>query len=371
MSGDDERATARRVGIAIGLVLATALGLLFVYATRRVLIWIVIAVFFAVALYPVVNWTERRVTRIRWLATLLVFLTALGILGVLTALIIVPLVGEVARLVDRLPQLLQEARDGRGPIGGPLERFHLRQYAEEHHEQLQQLGSRLREPTVGVVRGAATTVVGVLTVTVLAYLMVLQAPKIVETTLDFVPARHTERVRRIGTECARTITGYLSGNLLISAICGGLTFATMAIMGVPYAGVLALLVAIADLVPLVGATTGAVIATGASFFHSNQAGIVVLVFFVVYQQVENHVLQPLILSRIVRLNPLTVLVSLLVAADLAGILGALLAIPAAGITQIVLRDLRDGRRRPPEDRRASDRTPPDGRQPPPRDGGQR
>jgi predicted PurR-regulated permease PerM len=182
------------------------------------------------------------------------------------------------------------------------------------------------------------------TIAVLAYLMVLQAPRIVDGTLEAVGKRHTPRIRRVGRECARTITGYLSGNLLISVICGGLTFIVMAVMGVPYAGVLALLVALVDLIPLIGATLGALLAGGASFVHSTRAGLVVLIFFVVYQQVENHVLQPLIYSRLIRLSPLTVLISVLIAGHLAGVLGALLAIPAASIVKIIAREVRAGRR---------------------------
>jgi predicted PurR-regulated permease PerM len=122
------------------------------------------------------------------------------------------------------------------------------------------------------------------------------------------------------------------------------TYAVLAVLRVPFAGLIALFVAIADLIPLVGATLGAVIAALAGFAHSLIAGIVVIVFFIVYQQVENHLLQPIILSRTVRLNPLTVLISILVAVELAGILGALLAIPVAGMLQIIARDIWDQRR---------------------------
>nr|MDT0657427.1 AI-2E family transporter [Micromonospora sp. DSM 115978] len=365
----DDRATARRVAIAIAVLLATVAGLFLLYATRRVLIWIGIAGFLAVALHPAVNWTQRRLARPRWLATLLVFLAAFGLLAALTALIIVPLTDEVGRLMDQFPRYLRDAREGRGPIGGALERFHLRRYAESHQAQIERYGNRVSQPSVGMLRGLVTTAAGVVTIAVLAYLMVLQAPRLVAGALGLVAERHRDRLRRLGHECARTVTGYLSGNLLISVICGGLTFVVMALLGVPYAGVLALLVAIADLVPLVGATIGAVIAAGAGFLHSPRAGLVILIFTVVYQQVENHVLQPLIFSRIVRLNPLTVLVSVLVGADLAGIPGALLAIPAAGIVQVIARDVRAHR----AERRATppDQSPPDqpgdaDRPPPPR-----
>ncbi|MFI6783375.1 AI-2E family transporter [Micromonospora sp. NPDC050276] len=189
-------------------------------------------------------------------------------------------------------------------------------------------------------------VAGLLTVIVLAYLMVLEAPRITRGVLAAAGDGQGERLRRVGREVSRTVTGYLTGNLLISVICGVLTYAVLALTGVPFAAVIALLVAVADLIPLVGATLGAVIAAGAGFLHSPTAGVVVLVFFVVYQQLENHLLQPLILSRAVRLNPLTVLVSVLLAEELAGLLGALLAIPAAGIVQTLLREYGPRRLRP-------------------------
>jgi predicted PurR-regulated permease PerM len=173
---------------------------------------------------------------------------------------------------------------------------------------------------------------------------VLEAPKVVDGFLALFDDRRAERIRRVGHDCAKTITGYITGNLLISIICGGLTYAVLAVLGVPYAGLIALFVGLADLIPLVGATLGAIIATIAAFVESTTAGIVVIVFFVLYQQLENHLLQPLIFSRTVKVNPLTVLIAILIAVELAGILGALLAIPVAGIIQIIARDIWDTRR---------------------------
>ncbi|MEH0841204.1 AI-2E family transporter [Micromonospora sp. CPCC 205711] len=338
MSNADDRSTARQALIVIGLVLATLVGLALVWETRRVLIWVVVAAFFAVALNSLVDRVQRRIVRRRAAATLLVFLAAVVTLAALGVLIVVPLLDELARFADRAPDLLREARAGRGPVGELLERFHLRQYVEAHADQFQRFGGQLGRSTVGLVRGTVQGVAGVLTVVVLAYLMVVQGPRITAGTLALAGGARAERLRRIGRASARTITGYLSGNLLISLICGLATFVVLALTGVPFAAVIALLVAIADLIPLVGATLGAIVAGGAGFLHSPTAGVVVLVFFVVYQQVENHLLQPVIMSRAVQLNPLTVLVSVLLAAELSGLLGALLAIPAAGIARILLRE---------------------------------
>jgi predicted PurR-regulated permease PerM len=338
VSAADDRSFARRTLIVIGLVLATLVGLALVWATRRVLTWVVVAVFFAIALKPLVDRVQRRRLRRRSTATLIVFLSAGVVLCGLGALVVVPLLDELGRFADRAPDLLREAQEGRGPLGTLLERFRLRQYVETHSEQIQGYIGGLGRPTLGLIRGAAETVVGVLTIVVLAYLMVVQTPRITAATQALAGEPRAERLRRIGQACSTTITGYLSGNLLISLICGVLTFVVLVLTGVPFAAVIALLVAIADLIPLVGATLGGIIAVGGAFLHSPTAGLIVLIFYVVYQQVENHLLQPVIIGRAVRLGALTVLVSVLIGAQLAGLVGALLAIPVAGIVQVLLRE---------------------------------
>src|SRR5919107_1558188 len=319
--------------------------LLLVRATTQVLTWILVAAFFAVALHPAVNWVERRAAfGKRWLATLMVFLVALVLIGGLATLFVVPLVREGSQVVTDFPKIVEDARSGRGPVGGLIERYNLLEYAQNNADRFREYAGRLGAPTLAVLRGAATSVAGIVTIFVLAYLMVLEAPKVVAGFLALFDDRRAQRIRRVSHDCAKTITGYITGNLLISIICGGLTFAVLAVMGVPYAGLIALFVGLADLIPLVGATLGAVIATLAAFVQSTTAGIVVIIFFVLYQQLEDHLLQPIIFARTVKVNPLTVLIAILIAVELAGILGALLAIPVAGIIQIIARDLWDTRR---------------------------
>jgi predicted PurR-regulated permease PerM len=331
--------------VVIGLVLATLFVLLLIRATSQVLTWIVIAVFFAVALNPAVSWVQRRAAfGRRWLATLLVFLVALVLLGGLVTLFVIPLIRQGSQVVADFPKIVEDARSGRGPVGGLIERFNLLEYAQNNADRFREYAGRLGAPTLAILRGAATSVAGIVTIFVLAYLMVLEAPKVVNGFLALFDDRRAERIRRVSHDCAKTITGYITGNLLISIICGSLTYAVLAIMGVPYAGLIALFVGLADLIPLVGATLGAVVATLAAFVESTTAGIVVIIFFVLYQQLENHLLQPLIFARTVKVNPLTVLIAILIAVELAGILGALLAIPVAGIIQIIARDIWDTRR---------------------------
>ena len=341
----------RTLATAIGMVVLTALGLLFVYEVRRVLVWVIVALFFAVALYPVVNFLERRYPRApRSVGTLVVFLVVFLVLVGLAAVFAVPLAREATDLAGQLPTLIADSRAGRGPVGQFLERTNALEWVQQNQDRISEYGRNLATPALGIAKAAATTVAGIVTIFVLAYLMVLEGPKAVDGALGLLgDQRRAERVRSVGHDCAKTVTGYLSGNLLISVICGGLTYGVLRLLGVPFAGLIALFVAIADLIPLIGATLGAVVAVTAGFLHSVTAGIVVLVFFVLYQQLENHLLQPVILSRTVKLNPLTVLLAILLAVELAGILGALLAIPVAGIIQTVARDVWDHRRGRPKE----------------------
>jgi predicted PurR-regulated permease PerM len=342
------RVPVRTILATIGLVLATVALLWVVIEVRQILTWIIIAAFFAVALTPLVDLVQRRLVHRRSMATLLVFLLVVLALAGLIAAFAVPVAKEGTQLATQLPQIVGDARAGRGPIGNFLDRTNALQFVQQHQAQIQTYAKGLTTPAAGVLRGIATGVAGALTIFVLAYLMVLEAPKIIGSSVALLPEDRQHRVRRVGADCARSVTGYISGNLLISVICGLLTFAVLKVLGVPFAGLISLFVAIADLIPLVGATLGALVAVVAAFVHSVPAGIGVLIFFIVYQQLENHLLQPLILSRTVNLNPLTVLVSILVAVELAGILGALLAIPVASMIQVVVRDLWDNRRGRPK-----------------------
>jgi predicted PurR-regulated permease PerM len=344
-----ERVPVRTILTTIALVLVTVAVLWVLVEVRQILTWIVVAAFFAVALAPAVGFVERRVTHgRRALATLLVFLVVLLVLSGLVAAFAVPLAKEGSSLAGQLPQLIQDARNGRGPVGQLLERTNALQYVQQNQDRIRAFATGLTTPAAGLLKGVATGIAASVTIFVLAYLMVLEAPKVVGGGLGLIPDDRRERVRRVASDCGRSVTGYISGNLLISVICGLLTYGALKVLGVPFAALISLFVALADLIPLVGATLGAVVAALAGFVHSVPAGIAVIVFFVVYQQLENHLLQPLILSRTVDLNPLTVLVAILVAVELAGILGALLAIPIAGMGQVVLRDVWDNRRGRPK-----------------------
>jgi predicted PurR-regulated permease PerM len=338
-----ERVPIRTILTTIGLLLATVVALYVLMQIRQILTWIIVAAFFAVALAPVVGWFERHLRGHRSVATLVVFvLVAIALLG-LGAVFIVPLATEGTNLASQLPDLIDQAKQGRGPVGDLLRRTNALHYVQTHQDQIRSLAAGLTTPAAGILKGIATGVIGTLTIFVMSYLMVLEGPRMVDTTLNLFEPRTGDRIRTVATDCARSITGYISGNLLISVICGVLTYIVLLVFGVPFAVLISVFVAVIDLVPMVGATIGAAVGVLAAFIHSVPAGIAVVVFFVVYQQLENHLLQPVIYSRTVKLNPLTVIIAILIAAELAGILGALLAIPVASMIQVIVRDYWDHR----------------------------
>jgi predicted PurR-regulated permease PerM len=339
-----ERVPARTIAVTIGMVLAVAAVLLLGWEVRRVLTWIVVAVLLSVVLGPVVDLAEHRMRLRRVFATLLVFLLALIALASIVTVFVRPLATEGPEFIDRLPGYVEDARAGRGPIGGLVQRYNLDQYLERNQGRLRESVNRVTEPALGVLRSIFTTVIALVTIFVLTFLMVLQGPKLLRSWISALPEDRQERVRRVAADCSKAVTGYMTGNLLISAIAGILTYLVLWVMGVPYRGVVALFVAFADLIPLVGATLGAIVAIAVAALHSLPAALVVLVFFVVYQQAENHLLQPLIMSRTVELSALTVTVAILIGVELLGFLGALLAIPVAGILHVIGRDLYDGYR---------------------------
>jgi predicted PurR-regulated permease PerM len=178
--------------------------------------------------------------------------------------------------------------------------------------------------------------------------MLLEGPAWIQRGISMLPERMQPTWREIADDIYHLVGRYVNGNLLISLIAGTATTIVLLALGVPFALALGLIVAILDLIPLAGATLGAIVVTLVALSHSLTAAIIVLVFYIVYQQIENHLLQPLIYGRTVRLSPLAILLSVLIGSQVAGVIGALAAIPVGGTIQILLDHWQKSRRPPDE-----------------------
>jgi predicted PurR-regulated permease PerM len=353
MADPDERVVSfrpRTILTAAALLVAVGVVLWITWVSRRVLVWTFVSAFLAVALTPAVDALQRRGIKRRGAAAACVYVLMLVVIGGLGALFIPTLVKQVNDLVDAAPGYVQDLTRGRGPLGFLETKYHV---VERVQDAVRGNGSgRLAggaTAALDVTRSVITFVAGVVTIAFMTFFMLLEGAAWRDRFITLLPERAQPRAKRMAHEIARTIGGYVSGNLLISLIAGTCTTIVLLALGVPFALALGLLVAILDLIPLAGATLGAIIVTLVALTDSLTTALIVLAYFIVYQQLENHLLQPVVYGRTVQLSPLAILVSVLVGAEVAGVIGALAAIPVAGTIQIVISDWLQHRRPPPPD----------------------
>jgi predicted PurR-regulated permease PerM len=339
------RFRVRTILAVFGLAIGVWALLHVVSVARHVLVWIIIAVFLALAINPLVEWLQRRGVHRRGLATTVAFLMVLIGIAAVGALFIPTLVDNVNKFVAAVPGYVDDITKGKGRLGFLETKYHV---VEKIREQLDNGGAKrllgLSGAAISVTKGVINIVIGAITITFLTFFMVLEGPAWVERFYGLLSPESQSRWRAVGRDIYKQVGGYVTGNLVISLIAGTLTTFVLLILGVPYAVALGLIVALLDLIPLAGATIAAIIIASVAFLHTIVAGIVVVIFFVIYQQVENHVLQPLVYRRTVALSPLVILIAILIGAEVAGVLGALAAIPVAGAIQVLVVDFLRARR---------------------------
>ena len=330
----------RTVFLVLGLTALVTLVLWLGYQAWHVLTWILIAALLASALNPAVESFERRGLG-RAYAASIVFGIALLVLTGIGFLVIPPLLSQVTDFVNAVPDFIDDITAGRGPLGWLQDDY---QIVDRIRAAIEEQGVGgvlgLSAPVLDVVRSVITAVVGAITVIFLTFFMLLEGPRTIAGILDALPESARPRYERVGREIYRTISGYVTGNLLISVLAGVLATVLLFAVGSEFAVALGLLVAILDLVPLAGATLAAIIVSTVVLLETDWLRcLIVIAFFVAYQQFENHVVQPLVYGRTVQLSPLAVLCAVLIGAQLAGILGALLAIPVAGSLLAIAREI--------------------------------
>jgi predicted PurR-regulated permease PerM len=341
----------RTVFMVVGIVLATIVFVWVVLKSQQVLVWAFTSLLLALALNPAVESFQRLGVRRRGAAAALVYLVVTAFIAGIAALIIPTLVQQVGDFIDAVPGYVQQLTAGRGPLGFLERDYHV---VERVRDAVSKSGGGAASLAGGastaldVTRSVVTFVAAVVTITFLTLFMLLEGPAWIQRSISMLPPRLQPTWREIADDIYRLVGRYVTGNLLISLIAGTATTIVLLALGVPFALALGLVVAILDLIPLAGATLGAIVVTLVALSHSLTAAIIVLVFYIVYQQVENHLLQPLIYGRTVRLSPLAILLSVLIGSQVAGVIGALAAIPVGGTIQILLDHWQKSRRPPDE-----------------------
>ncbi len=345
-------AAARGVPLATILVSVAVVALTYLagklaYRLRDVILMSVVAGFLALILNPLVVALQRRRIRRRGPAVAVVTIWTVLVFAVLVATFGYPLVHGLTHFSQRLPSYVQYAEHGHGWIGQLIRRFHLETWVTRNAPKLQSLGATLARPALTVGKGAAAMLATLGTIFALLVLFLLEGPKMSRWLLDLMRPGRAAYCRRVASEISQSVTGYAFGNLLTSLIAGLVVFVTLTVLGVPFPLLWALWVALVDFLPMIGGALAGIPTVLFALGHSLTAGIVTAAAFIAYQQIENHVLNPVVMSRTVKINPLLVLLSILVGTSIGSWLGglfgsfvaALLSIPVAGALQVIAREL--------------------------------
>ncbi len=338
--------TPRTVLRTVLIVLIVLLTVYVVYLLRKPLSWLVIAAFLAVAVSGPVALLSRWVPR--GLAIGTVYLGLIMIPVVLAALFIPPLVSQAEDLANNVPEYAQDVEDfvnENETLRGLNEDYDivtkLQEEAEKLPAKIGDAASILSDIGVGLVN----SIFALVTILILSIFMVSSGGRWVERFVGAQDEPHQERMRRALNAMASAIGNYVGGALIQATLAAVAAFIVLSILGAPFAGPLALIIFFGDLIPVVGATIAAFVVGIVMIFVNFPVGLIVwIVYAIVYQQVENYVIQPRIQGRAVQVEPMVILIAVLFGSTLFGVIGALLAIPAAASIQIAIREILDYRR---------------------------
>lgn len=341
------RVPLRTIIVAILTIVLFYLAGKLIYRLRDVMLLMLTAGFIALLLNPVVATLQRYVVKRRGLAVSLVTVLALLVFVGLAVAFGLPLVNGITHLANDLPSYITRAEQGKGWIGGLVKRYHVQQWVSQNAPKLVTFGQDLSKPALALGKGALSLLFELLTIFVLVLLLLLEGPRLRRGLLSLLSPGQAEEAQSVASEVNRAVVGYMLGNFLTSVICGLVVLVTLVALGVPFWELWALWVALVDFLPMIGgALAGIPVVLFVAAVQSLTAGVITLVVFMIYTQIENHILNPIIMSKTVRISPLLVLVAVLVGASVGswvgglfgGFVAALLAIPLAGAFQVVVRE---------------------------------
>jgi predicted PurR-regulated permease PerM len=340
------RVPLRTIIVAILAVAVFYVGAQLIYRLREIVLIVLVAGFLALLLNPVANFLQRYVVKRRGLAVTVVAVLMVVVFLGLSAAFGYPLVNAIDHLANNLPTYVNNVESGKGWLGKLVTHYHIQTWIQQNASKLASFGETISAPALSVGKSAISLIIELVTIFILVLMLLLEGPKLRRGTLGLLSPGWAEEMQAVATQVNRSVIGYMLGNFLTSIICGLVVLADLLVLGVPFPLLWALWVALVDFLPMIGGALAGIPVCIFAVFHSLTAGIITIVVFIVYTQVENHVLNPVIMSRTVRISPLLVLLSVLIGASLGDLVGgifggfvaALLSIPAAGAFQVVVRE---------------------------------
>jgi predicted PurR-regulated permease PerM len=337
----------RTILVTIGILVVVYLLAKLLYRLRDVVLLMLVGGFIALVLNPlVVSLQHWKVPR-RGFAVGIVTLWAVLFFAGLAVAFGYPLVNSITHFANALPGYVNKAQHGKGWIGHLVRKYHVESWVNKNSPKLVSYAQSLSRPALNLGKGAVSVIASLAAVFAFVLLLLLEAPKIRNAILASMSPDRARRYSDIGGEVSRSISGFVLGDVLTSIIAGIVVFVTLAALSVPYALLFGLWVALVDFLPTIGGALAGIPTVLFALGHSLTAGVVTAVVFLLYTFFENHFLNPIVMSRTVKVNPLLVFVAVLIGADIGSWVGGLfggfvcvlLAIPVAGSIQVVVREI--------------------------------
>ena len=328
----------------IGILVAVFLGLVFIMNIAQPLILIVISFFLAIALNPTVSWiAEKLKTKGRVSATGMAYVLVIGFLAAFFSFVFPPIISQTIDFLEEVPSTIQSTKDGDTAIGAFIANYEL---TDEIDKISRDFGNRFGDlggPAIGAANKIVSAIVSTVVVLVLTFMMLVEGPSWIEKYFKSLKPKHRNRQKMLAKKMYKVVVGYVNGQVLIAALAGFFAALTLfigsQILNVEVNAIaLGGIVALFALIPLIGVILGSIIVILSSLAVSFPLAIIMTVFFIIYQQIESNTLQPYIQSRTNTLTPMLVLISALIGVSIAGLVGAILAIPTAGCIKIYLDD---------------------------------
>lgn len=334
----------RTILVAVGVVVAVYLTGQLLYRLRDVVLLIVVGSFVALVLNPLVVVLQRWKIRRRGIAVAVVTLWSLLIFVGLAFAFGHPLVNTISHFANSLPVYVDKAQHGKGWIGHLVRKYHVQAWVSRNSPKLVSFAEGLGKPALALGRGAFAVLAELAATFAFVILLLVEAPKIRVGLLRIMAPQRAARYSEIGTKVSKSISGFVLGDFLTSLIAGFVIFVTLTVLGVPYPLLFGLWVALVDFLPTIGGALAGIPTVLFALTYSLSAGVITAIVFLVYTFVENHLLNPVVMSRTVRINPLVVFLAVLVGADIGswigglfgGFVAVLLAVPVAASLQVVI-----------------------------------
>ncbi len=330
------------------MIVATLILLTALRKASHAILLIFMAFFLALALNSPVHWISVHLPK-RWrgsrsLATSLSYLIVIVLLGAFIASLVPPLVRQTESFINAAPSLVSDFRNQDSAIGQTIRRYHLEGQVNTVSTQLSERLKNVGGTAFSTAQRIGSSVFSLLTILVLTFMMLTEGPRWLAIAKEIMPDRHHEMAGRMAGDMYRVVKGFVNGQVILALLAAILILPAILMLHIGYPAALFVIVFVCGLIPMVGHTIGAVIVTTVALFHSASSAAIILAYYILYQQIENYLVQPRIQANTTNMSPLLVFVSVVIGVSFGGLIGGLVAIPIGGCLRIaVLEYLRSKR----------------------------